>query len=151
MPRFGGFNPRTFVNDTLMPAAIGAGGALALDAALSFAAPYIPAAFNTGIARTGVKLAGAVGIGMLAGMVGGKRLGEQAMAGALIVTAYDFLKPYVAGMVPGVAGYNMGWVSPAMQVGTYVGSDNAYSGMMPGMGVYVGETEADYYAAALNP
>ena len=143
------FNPKSFINDTLMPAGIGAAGALALDAALSFAAPYIPAALNTGIARTGVKLAGAIAIGMAATMIGGKRLGEQVMAGAVIVTAYDFLKPFAAGVIPGVAGYDMGWVSPAMQVGVYTGSDDAYTGKMPGMGVYVGESEENYYANAL--
>jgi hypothetical protein len=148
MPRLS-FNPKSFISDTLMPAAIGAGGALALDAALTFAAPYIPASLNTGIARTGVKIAGAIAIGMAASMIGGKRLGEQVMAGAIIVTAYGFLKPFAAGVIPGVAGYDMGWVSPAMQVGSYVGSDNAYTGSMPGMGVFVGESEENYYANAL--
>jgi len=132
------FNPKTFLNDTLLPASIGAGGALALDAALSFAAPYIPAGLNTGIARSGVKLVGAIAIGMAASMIGGKRIGEQVMAGAVVVTMYDALKPYLVGVVPGLSEYNMGWVSPAPQLGVYAGSDNAYTG---GMGVYAGDED----------
>lgn len=137
------FNPKSFLNDTLMPASIGAAGALALDAALTFATPYIPAQLNTGIARSGVKLAGAIGIGIVAGMIGGKRLGEQAMAGAVIVTMYDLLKPFAAGVIPGVSGYDMGWVSPAPQIGVYTGADGAYHG---GMGAYISDaSEADWY------
>lgn len=140
------FNPKSFLNDTLMPASIGAAGALALDAALTFASPYIPAQLNTGIARSGVKIAGAIGIGMIAGMIGGKRLGEQAMAGAVIVTMYDLLKPFAAGVIPGVSGYDMGWVSPAPQLASYVGYDNAYSGGMNGMGTYINGSEEDWYS-----
>lgn len=154
--RLGSFNPKSFINDTLLPAGIGAGGALALDAALTFAAPYIPASLNTGIARTGIKLAGAIGIGMIAGMAMGKRFGEQAAAGAVTVVLYDFLKPYAAQVVPGISGYDMGWVSPSMQIGAYVGGvdvsrrlgsyvgDAAYDGRM-------GEREEDYYAYQITP
>jgi len=150
MRGFGGFSVKRFLNDTLIPAGVGAAGALAVDVALGYTAAYIPASFQTGIMHTGVKLAAAVGIGMVAGASMGKKFGEEAMAGAITVTLYDLLKSQVKTMMPTLplSGYNMGWVSPGMQIGglgAYVGSDRAYNGQMAGLGYYVGETDADYY------
>jgi hypothetical protein len=106
------------VNETLIPAAIGAAGALATDYALNAVSSQLPAFLQTGPARVGVKLAAALGLGYLVSMIGGRRLGAQALAGAAVVTAYDFLKPYAAAALPGVAGYNdgMGYWSPALQL-----------------------------------
>ncbi len=129
-----------FVNDTLIPAGIGAAGALGVDATLNMLSPRLPAFLQTGAARTGVKLAAAVGLGMLVSMVAGRRFGEQVLAGAVTVTAYDFLKPYVAAAIPGVAGYgsDMGYWSPALQLPyPYVDSGNPALTMGDGMGAYV--------------
>jgi hypothetical protein len=150
MRGFGGFSVKRFLNDTLIPAGVGAAGALAVDVALGYTAAYIPVSLQTGIMHTGVKLAAAVGIGMVAGASMGKKFGEEAMAGAITVTLYDLLKSQVKSIMPTLplSGYNMGWVSPGMQIGglgTYVGSDRAYNGQMSGLGYYVGETDADYY------
>jgi hypothetical protein len=147
----GGFSPKRFLSDTLIPAGIGAGGALGVDIALGYFGSYLPASMQTGLPNAAVKLAAAVGIGIAAGAVAGKRVGEQAMAGAVVVTLYSVIKQQVMAAMPTLPlhGYNMGWVSPALQVGhdlsAYVGSDNAYAGGMHGVGVYVGEAESDYY------
>lgn len=144
-----GFNSKRFLSDTLIPAGIGAGGALGVDIALGYFGSYLPASLQTGLPNVAVKLAAAVGVGMAAGAVGGKRMGEQVTAGAVIVTLYSLLKAQIMSAVPSLPlhGYNMGWVSPALQVGpgmsAYVGNDHAYGG--GGMGVYIGENESDYY------
>jgi hypothetical protein len=142
----GGFNTKRFLNDTLIPAGIGAGGALGVDVALGYFGHFLPATLQTGLPNVAVKLAAAVGIGMVAGAVGGKKIGEEAMAGAIVVTLYNVIKQQLMSAMPTLPlhGYNMGWVSPALQVGpmsAYVGADNAYRGM----GMYVGESDSDYY------
>lgn len=154
----GGFSTRRFLNDTLIPAGIGATGALGVDIALGYFGSYLPPILQTGLPNVAVKLAAAVGIGMVAGAVAGKKMGEEAMAGAVVVTLYNLVKAQLMSAMPTLPlhGYNMGWVSPSLQVGpgswsgsgvngmgAYVGSDNAYG--MHGVGVYVGESESDYY------
>src|ERR1700675_1201483 len=154
----GGFSTRRFLNDTLIPAGIGATGALGVDIALGYFGSFLPPMLSTGLPNVAVKLAAAVGIGMVAGAVAGKKMGEEAMAGAVVVTLYNLVKAQLMSAMPSLPlhGYvgGMGWVSPSMQVGpgswsgsgamgAYVGNDNAYG--MHGVGVYVGETESDYY------
>jgi hypothetical protein len=148
--RFSGgkFSMRRFLNDTLMPASVGAAGALGVNIALGYLTPSLPISLQSGLMNTGVKIAGAVAVGMAAGMVAGKRFGEQAMAGAITVTLYDLFKGYMQTAMPALPLHeydvNMGWVSPGIQVGpqmsAYVGSDRSYSGM----GMYVGESEHNY-------
>ncbi len=137
-----------FVNATLVPAGVGALGALGVDLVIGYASPHLPATFQSGMMLNAVKIAGAVGVGMVAGMVAGKKFGEEAMAGAITVTLYDIVKGYVKSAMPSLplSGYDMGWISPAYQLpapnmGMYIGQDNAYNG---GMGMYIGETEGDY-------
>jgi hypothetical protein len=148
---FRGFSPRGFLTNSLMPAAVGAGGALGVDLALGYFGSYLPATLQTGLPNAAVKLAGAIGIGMLAGAVAGKRVGEQAMAGAIVVTLYSVIKSQLISVMPALPlhGYSgIGWVSPAMQignVGSYVGSDRAYGMPHVGMSEYVGEKDSDYY------
>lgn len=147
--RMSGFSVKRFMNDALIPAGMGAAGALGVDLALGYGASYLPASLQTGLPNTAVRLAGAVAVGYVAGMVGGKKFGEAATAGAITVTLYDLIKGYVKSAVPSLPLSGMGWVSPGLQIGgygmgAYVGADNAYSG---GMGAYVGvgETESAYY------
>lgn len=78
-----------------MPAVIGAGGALLLDMAY----PYIP--IPAGISGNpwgalAIRAAGAVGIGFAVGMVAGRKYGREATIGALLVTAYDGIKGFMA-------------------------------------------------------
>jgi len=147
--RLGGFSTRRFLNDTLIPAGIGAGGALGVDIALGYFGSYLPSSLNSGLPLAGVKIAAAFGIGMLAGAIGGKKVGEEAMAGAIVVTLYGILKGQLASIMPTLPLHGVGWVSPALPVGpmgAYVGSDRAYG--MPGIGAYIGESEETYYARA---
>lgn len=146
------FNPRSLINDTIIPASIGAAGALGLDLALGYGNPYLPDFLKSGVGLTAAKLGGAILIGMVAQKTMGKRYGDQVTAGAVTVTMYDLIKSFIRTNVPGLplSGYNMGWISPALQtggdlsgMGVYVGSDRSMRGL-GGMGMYVGERESDY-------
>lgn len=144
--RLGGFNFGSFMRNNLMPAGIGAIGAIGVDIALAYATPMLPAVLQSGLPRTAVKIAGAVVVGMAAGKVMGRKFGEDVTAGAITVTLYDLIKSYVAQAMPGLplSEYNMGWASPAPNVGSdlgmYVGTDPIGSAL-PGLGMYVGEME----------
>lgn len=141
--RFGGrsFSIRGFLNNSLIPAGVGAAGALGVDIAMAYVTPMLPASLQTGMLRPVVRIAGAIGVGMAVSAVMGKRHGEEATAGALVVTLYDLLKGYAKANLPMIplSDYDMGWVSPALQagMGAYVGD---------GMGAYVSENEGDYIA-----
>jgi len=130
-PSMRGFRPMAFMKDTLMPSAVGAAGALGLDMLLGFVP--LPAMLKTPTMRPLVRIAGAVGIGIVAGMVTNKRIGEQVGAGALTVVLYDTLKGFVTAQFPTLtlgelpSQYpTMEYLSPAPQVedlSAYVTSD----------------------------
>lgn len=128
--RLGNFNVRSFVRDQLLPAGVGAAGALGLDISLGFARPYLPDFLATGLGNTAVRLGGAIAVGMVAGQFMGRRFGEQAAAGAMTVTLYDLLKGYFTDAFPSVPlsgpydawGYQFGYPASAPQVGAYVGN-----------------------------
>lgn len=131
-----GFKPETFVNKTLIPAGIGAGGALALDVALGYAAPHLPAALTTGtIGPLATKIAGAVALGMAAQAITKDRaMSEQVAAGAIIVTLYGAAKRVLAAQfptLPGMAG--MGLYVHGLG---YPGAARAFPDMA-GLGMYV--------------
>lgn len=95
-----GFNVKSFANNTLMPAAIGGIGAVGLDVILAMLP--LPAAVKTGPMKPIAKIAGAVGLGMIAGMVAGRKFGEQVTAGAVTVTLYEMIKGFVQKTMPTV-------------------------------------------------
>lgn len=120
----GGMNMSGFLSDTLLPAAIGAAGALGIDMAWGYLP--LPAELSSGTFAPVIRIGAAIGLGYLVGMVAGKRFGQEAMAGAITVTLYDLVKGYMA---------NAGGTSSG--TGAYVG----YYGSAPsvgGLGVYVG-------------
>jgi hypothetical protein len=133
-----GFSFNTFIQHDLMPAGIGAVGALGVDIALSYVRPMLPATFTGPVFDPLLKIGGAIGVGWIAGQVMGRRFGEQAMAGAITVTLYDIIKGFArgAGLVSeyvGVGYYDdgydgIGWISPAEQVGEYVGVGDYQTG-----------------------
>lgn len=136
---------------TLVPATVGAAGALALD--MGWALLPIPASLQTGPLAPVVRLAGAIGIGMLAGAVLGKKFGREAMAGAVVVTVYDTAKYYLKTAYPSLPGlqglgrYNAGMViGRPMTTGMYVGHRGHHGRRRhnPDMGMYVGEYTPDY-------
>lgn len=130
-------NPIGFLTNTVVPAAVGVGGALALDVALG--ALPLPAAVKTGPMAPLVKVAGAVGLGMLAGKFVNRRVGEQVTVGALTIQLYNFAKAQLiqlgGGKIPGLSMYPdgpmneyvtgpempaLGYTDSGMQVGEYV-------------------------------
>lgn len=114
----GGVTNGDFLGGTLMPAATGAAGALALDVALGYLP--LPDAMTTGPMNIVTRIAGAIGIGMIGKAIGGKRFGENMMAGAIVVTLYDVGKEQLADMMSGGDDGSMGWINPAPGVGMYV-------------------------------
>lgn len=116
-----------FVKDTLIPSAVGGAGALALDVAV--AALPLPAAMKTGPMAPLVKVAGAVGLGMLAGQFLGRKTGEQVAAGALTVTMYNFAKVTLnrlsGGKIPGLAMYPGDYMGEYVSDAEQIGYDNS--------------------------
>jgi hypothetical protein len=112
----------------LVPAAIGAGGAIALDVVYAYASPYLPASMQTGLVSSLVKLAGAIGLGMGARKFLGREKGNAVALGALTVTGYGVLKPLIAQFAPtikGLSGY-------ADYVNYPAAGGQGISGYMPG-------------------
>ena len=130
---------------TIMPAAIGATGAIALDVAYGYAGKYLPASLQTGFLPVLVKAAGAIGLGFLARKVVSRDKANAATLGALTVVAYGALKPLIASFaptIPGLSGYSdfinygqsmngigaympragMGYLNPAPAVGSGMGA-----------------------------
>lgn len=128
---------------SFMPALIGAGGAIATDVAMAYAAPYLPAAVQTGWGNTLVRAAAAIGVGFIAGKVAGREIGKEVAAGGLIVVAYSALKtalaPTLGTSIKGLSGLaDFGDYSPAYsaQNSGMVGAGmGAY--MQPRMGAYM--------------
>ena len=141
-------NPIGFLTNTLMPSVVGGAGALALDVALGVLP--LPPALKTGPMAPLVKIAGAVGLGMLAGKMVNRRVGEQIAAGAMTVQIYNLAKGMLikvgGGRIPGLSMYpdgymseyvsgdevpELGYTDSGIQVGEYV--DNGMSGYESGV------------------
>lgn len=102
----------------LMPALIGAGGAIATDAV--FGKLPLPANLKTGNLAVVTKAVLAVALGMVVSRFGNRRIGEQMTAGALTVQAHSVLMPFVA-QIPGLGYYGAGYALPASAgVGEYI-------------------------------
>jgi hypothetical protein len=93
-----------FAREKLLPGVIGAGGALAVDLAWPYAAPYLPVIATTGVGAAATRLALAIGVGYAGRAVGGKRFGDEVMNGAIIVTLYDVIKGYAVAAEPALFG-----------------------------------------------
>lgn len=131
----GSFKPQTFIKNTLVPAGIGAAGALAVDVMLGYAAPHLPAALTTGtLAPALTRIAAAVGLGMATQMVTKDRnMAEQVAAGAIIVTLYAQGKKMVQAQFPTLPLSGMGVYVHGMG---YAGAARAFADPR-GLGVYV--------------
>jgi hypothetical protein len=90
LPKMGG------IEHQLVPALIGGGGAIGVDIGLAYLSPYLPAFLQSGWGRILAQVGGAVGIGLVAGKIGGRETGKAAMAGALVITAYSALRQVLA-------------------------------------------------------
>jgi hypothetical protein len=145
-------NPRGLstgnITNELMAAGIGAVGAVALDYLFT---NYAPASVQSGGMTTNIaQLAGAIALGMVAGMVTDRRTGALVGGGAMTVTVFNIINQYMqssgvgSGQAQGgqgqgqqgyggsgqmgryigrVKGSRMGWVNPARltRMGRYVG------------------------------
>jgi hypothetical protein len=117
-----------FIGNDLLPAAIGAGGALAMDMIWPHLT-FLPESLQTGPLLPVTRIGAALAIGFGIGMVGGTRMGRAATVGALTVTAYDMAKGYLAANAAppaspaasdnGTSGYapQLGWRNPARDAG----------------------------------
>lgn len=93
-------SPMSFVKNTVMPAAIGATGALAVDWA--FANLPVPMFLTSGMMLPIARIGGALLVGVAAGAVMGKKFGEDVAAGAVTVTLYDLIKTSMQTNMPNV-------------------------------------------------
>ena len=135
----GKFSVQGFAKNTLMPSAIGAAGALGLDVLIGFLP--LPPNLKTGPMRSVVRIAGAVALGIVAGMVVKKETAANIAAGAVTVTLYDVLKGAVQTAMPNLqlgetdifTEYpSLAYAGAGETVGEYVSDD---------MGMYVGDSD----------
>ena len=89
-------NPRSiekgFINNTLVPAAIGAAGAVGTDMLVNYLP--LPIQFKTGPLLPVLKIAAALLVGMAVGAVSNREAGEEAAAGGVIVTLYSLAQGF---------------------------------------------------------
>lgn len=115
------------VVNQIMPAATAAVGALGLDLIWGYAP--IPESLKTGNMRFVVKAAGAIGLGMLAGMVVKKSTADQLATGALTVVLHNAMRDGMANFAPNI------------QLGEYMNNDETLgywgAGYNPGMSEYL--------------
>lgn len=95
------------IMNTAMDAGIGAGGALVTDIAWSFLP--LPATMKTGAIGTLAKAATSIALGIVGSKVVGGAMARKATVGALTVQIYAFVKPMLAGVVPGLGYYGAGY------------------------------------------
>lgn len=99
-------SPAGLMNRQVMPALLGGAGAVVNDVA--FAMLPLPDMLRTGPTRFAGKALTAIVLGYVAGMVVGRRLGDQLGAGALTVVGYNVVKEVVTKVAPDFASKNLG-------------------------------------------
>lgn len=103
-------------------AAVGAGGAIAVDVVMGFAGRFLPATMVARFNAEGginpfyylTKGVLAVGLGVFGGALVGKSTAATMAQGSLTVLTYELARPFVAGMLP-VGAYvrGVGYMTPA--------------------------------------
>lgn len=124
---------KSVTRDALIPAGVGAIGALGLDIVMG--AVPIPAQFKTGPLGSAVKIVGAIVLGKLAGKMLGSKRGEQATVGAVTILAYGAVKNMLSTYAPGLplSGSDFAY-NPYPSMGEYVGKSNNLGFFPGGMG-----------------
>lgn len=96
------------VQNVVMPAAVGALGAVGLDVAYGYAGGMLPATIQQNVwLQAAAKIAGAFGLGWIAGKMIGRERGRLVTAGAVTVVSYGLVKNLIhqaAPNIPGLAG-----------------------------------------------
>lgn len=114
---------------------VGAAGGLGLSVALGYLQQRLPAQLQSGYGLTAVKVLGALGIGILGGMVlRGK--GNALAQGAMTVVVYDELKKLMAAQFPAVP------LGEYVNFAPVVGYDSPLG--VAGMGEYVDSGMGEY-------
>lgn len=123
------------VDQIIMPAGIGAGGALTLD--LIWGYLPIPAVVKVGPMRHAAKGVGAIGLGMLAGMVLKKDTANALALGAMTVVMYNAAREAVASFAPNIAlGEYLAITGDQLNLGEYMeGIEDQSNDSMDGIGM----------------
>lgn len=130
---------------SVMPALIGAGGAIATDVAMAYLP--LPAQLQSGWMNILTRAAVAIGVGYAAGAVVNKQIGKEVAAGGLIVVAYGALKqalaPTLGASIKGLSGLaDFGDYTPSVaggygDTGLMTGGAGLGAYMRPRMGAYM--------------
>jgi len=87
-----------FVSSSLVPAAVGAAGAVGTDILLGYLP--VPWGWRQGSALPIVRILASLGVGWIVTQFSGRRAGESAAAGGIIVTLYQILRPWAECSMP---------------------------------------------------
>lgn len=142
------YNPRPRgvmgqVNQAMMPALQGAGGAIGLDLLMGFMP--LPPALSTGMVRHLVKGVGAVGVGMLAGMVARPATARNMLQGSLTVVMHDMAKETLQTTMPNIPlGYTGSGYSPDMAAYLDQDGNSMLTDGGNGVGAYLDNYGAEY-------
>lgn len=133
-----------------MPSVSAAGGAIALDLIWNFIP--VPEPLKSGPVRYLAKGAGAIGMGIVAGMFFPAATAKNFTSGAMTVVMYDALKEVMATWMPqlALASYDidasMGYPSAALDVGNEADLSGVGAYFPPGgMGAYFDEGSLSHY------
>jgi hypothetical protein len=133
-------NPRFSLGNItgqLVPAAYGAGGALALDLALGYIP--LPDMLKTGYARHATRIVGALGIGWLASKFLRGR-GAAVGQGALTVAMYGLFRDVALQFAPAAISARLGEYEEI----SVAGYDDPTAAISVGTGAYLGNTTEDF-------
>lgn len=133
------------VGSQVMGALPGAFGALGLDVLLGVLP--IPATWKSGMFGYATKIAGAIGLGMLAKMVVSQHTAAQMTNGALTVMFHGILRDFVATNVPSVP-LGMYMHAPAVNLGYYGSGWNPTGDTQ--LGAYLPDMEVSPYSGSMN-
>lgn len=93
-PRILAGGPMGFLTNSLVPAAVGAAGAIAVDMAVA-KLTMIPQTWKTGNMLPITKIGLSIGLGAVGSAVLGNEYGEQLAAGGIVVSLYQLARNYV--------------------------------------------------------
>lgn len=122
------------ITAAIMPAAVGAAGAVGVNYAWNYLAPMLPAPLQSGMGKSIAQLAAAIGIGMAAKPLIGSTKAAQVTAGALTVTLYNMIATaisnaqYTARTGPGT-GYWDQWMANYPDILPNYGGANPVAGL----------------------
>jgi hypothetical protein len=144
--RLGGTSKKLFgmIPSKIVPAMVGAGGALAVDMAWGYLP--IPASLQTGPLAPVTRIGAILAMGYAAKFVAGETYAQEFTVGGLTVTMYDLAKTWMQANAPNLLAPSA--AAPAATTGMYVSYYNPARFSPNSMGMYVGDYTADDYEEA---